>query len=627
MDPPEPEGDELMMVTFWPNNPYYTRRARQRGCTVEQFVQERHGQIRSWRDRYGERFWLILGWETFKPRHWCQDDGSEVHFADGEEAFEFYRRWVGTSVHTLHWRDCEKFGEDRFNDRPGGMDFLRRQGDDPAGYNLVIGDTSASRVHNAFEAFPELSAFWWEGGITTLCVNVGTAFCRGAARQYDRRWILDLSPYSYPYPIHEARFYEDMGEWGGFEGGTAGQSRLNFPKYTPEGVRLAGYSPEILLRAWLTGLMGGCDVLFQEASCLSHFVKVGEELRLTPIGEQAVKLAAFNRRIADRGRPAVPVAVVLDDYHGVEPNDGDSRPWSHIEPTTAHQAIRAFFEAAWPGHSQHPPRPWKSPQEYGEMLRGGFDYRPFERRIVAAGRWADCMNVYTASAEPRIFEDSELLLILGPHDPKRFDGAKFLRLAREGRTIVCAAASGIGWDALPPESPAEPVERAFVVDLDGRRRAVAPYRLVTVEAGADWEVLCRSEADEPVLMRKAAGEGELWFCAAEAALDTRGEIFGPLLDLLDGRFAKLQGLPVSLEGPHGLQWSVNRTAGGWLALLVNHAAEPWWGEVVFRGGDVCDVRELWEDKSAVWQATEGGCRVRIGVAPFAAAVLGIEQDG
>ncbi|MFC1461691.1 hypothetical protein ACFLQR_04155, partial [Verrucomicrobiota bacterium] len=187
--------------------------------SVNEFIELRFNQICDFQERLGERFYWCIGWETFQSGAWCDKNGNEPTFSTPREGFEFYKKWLTTNIQNLHWRNCLKFGEARFNKRPSLLEYLNSKGLGPEDFNLVAGDTIASRAHHAFEALSEIKAFWWECGHCMVCLQVGIPFVRGAARQYRKKWIADMSPYCGPYPLHEKEFYSDLGEWGGFEEG------------------------------------------------------------------------------------------------------------------------------------------------------------------------------------------------------------------------------------------------------------------------------------------------------------------------------------------------------------------------------------------------------------------------
>ncbi|MCK5844411.1 MAG: hypothetical protein KAG97_06865, partial [Victivallales bacterium] len=243
---PEPVEGEKYIVTFWPNNPYNERRAAQQKVEVEEYVEWAFDNILKLRDERGDDFIWCVGWEIFNAHGWCEKDGSLLVLNNRSEGFEFYKKWVATSLHTKHWRGSVKFGDAKNNTRPSALEFIAEKGFHPEDFNLALGCQTAHHAHYAFEAFPWLRAFWFEGGITSVNTQVGNCYARGAARQYDRKWIADISPYSYPYPIHKGNQYEDLGEWGKTEGGLKNKCRLNFPKYDKKMSRLAGYSDSAL---------------------------------------------------------------------------------------------------------------------------------------------------------------------------------------------------------------------------------------------------------------------------------------------------------------------------------------------------------------------------------------------
>jgi len=616
-DVPELKDNEILMVTFWPNNPYNERRAKQRNMSVNDFIEMRFRQICNLQKRYGDCFLWCIGWVIFQSRTWCDKRGLLPKFSTPQQGFDFYKKRLTTSLHNLGFRNALKFGEARFNNCSSTIEYLKKREIGLKDFNIVIGDTAASRAHHAFEALPDIKAFWWECGITSVCLQVGIPFVRGTIRQYKKKWIADVSSFSYPYPLHEDKYYDDLGEWGFFEGGLGKHARLNFPKYTPDMVRLGGYSPEMLLRVWLTALMGGCSFLFQEASSLSHFVKVNSKLKLTPVGKAAKKLVQFNRRI-NRGKPYTPVTLFLDQYHGIEPYSSP-QPWGFMEITRSAHQVSAFFETAYPRHSQFPlPFPWKNLAEYGLMLRAGFDYRPYERHLLCPGRWPDIFDVTLTDAQRSAFEDSKIIIALGPHNKNRVNEKMLRTLIEEGRTFVYTAGLGMNLEFLPSENSLLDGERTFECDCTtGRKYAVKPYRVYRVKPD-NWEVILTTGQSEPLLIRKSLGKGKIYLFTGECGLTTEGNMCTSLNHLLDQLITNV--VPFKVHG-EPIQWLVNHTDKGYLVMLINNSAKSWWGEVVWRGATIKDIHERWKEQSVVWQTTKSGAIVKLGVPCYESRIL------
>ncbi|MCC7517570.1 MAG: hypothetical protein IT578_00125 [Verrucomicrobiae bacterium] len=618
--PPEILDSEHQVVTFWPNNPYNAIRAKQRGVTVDEYNEWAFELIRKRCREVGERFLWCIGWETFHPAHWCLEDGSPPRFADRQEAFAFHQRWVRTRLQTLHWRNSLKFGEDRHNRRPSALEWIAEKRADPATCNLMLGSVLASHAHYAFETVPEAKTFWWECAISLMNLQVGFPFVRGAAKQYGRRWLVDVSPFCYPHPIQLEEHYKDLGEWGDLEGKVRGLSlpRMNFPKYTADMVRLAGWTPEMLARCWFAALMSGADYVYEEAASVTHLARSGDRLATTPVGERSARLADFNRRVEDRGRTQTPVALVLDFHHGVEPWMPESKkPWCHFEPGDGDAQIKGFFEVAYPGHSEWPgEHPWRNPREYGEMLRSGYDFRPHERRILCAGRWPDMFDVYLSNAPAAAFADAKAIVLLGEQRADGVRQAALRKLVEEGRSLVVGVEQLAGGGGLLGEIMIEAETRegwAVVEASTGVTTQERSFVFRVVRVSSEWETVLMTPEGRPLLLRRTFGRGEVWIWTVLFGLDTFGKPLDSWVASLNRLFAPL--VPFEFDGPP-LQRIINRTERGWLVAMLNHAAQPWHGTVRCRGVSPKEVRERWLEQSAVWWKTPDGASIRATIPPF-----------
>ncbi|GAI37354.1 unnamed protein product, partial [marine sediment metagenome] len=240
-------------------------------------------------------------------------------FASKREAYEFYREWVLTDLHKLHWsighisqaqrsrvykygvdRDIppEKYALGHDIGVPSTIPYLEQRGIDPGETFFGAGGVVAGSAAYLFSLGLKFKFFWWECSYVGTGLQPGIAMVRGAARQYGRKWLMDHSPYSsrmggsaFSGPF--ARGLEKLNSWGMTrEKAADGTERLEWhithPQFDEDGNRLSGLSTDMIRRDWLWGYMSGADAIFQEAAATTHFTKVGTsadaELRLTPYG-------------------------------------------------------------------------------------------------------------------------------------------------------------------------------------------------------------------------------------------------------------------------------------------------------------------------------------------------------
>lgn len=627
MEIPVPEDGETFILTFWPNNPYNERRASQRKVTVEEYIAWAFHNIEKLQQKMGDDFIWCIGWETFNSHTWCNEDGSPLHLNSRNEGFDFYRKWVSSSLHTKHWRNSVKFGDARFNGRPSALEFLSQKNMQPQDFNIALGCQTACHAHYAFEAFPWLKTFWFEGGITSVNCQVGFCYARGASRQYDRKWIADISPFSYPYPLHEGTYYRDLGEWGRFEGGANNCSRLNFPKYAEYMTRLAGYSASLLQRCWLSGLMHGADYVFEEASSLSHFVKINHALQLTPHGQAAAKVAEFNRQLPEEFKILSPVKLLLDFNHGIEPAVQE-KAWAHCPVEVSDFQILKFFDTAYPGHSKFPKDfPWKDQHEYGKMLLDKFDFRPYERKLLCNGRWPDIFDVHlNRSHNPDAYSEGDVILLLGQHALSRQDEKILLQLAERGAKIIfntehISADSELLLNEIKLSNNQSSSFLAFAAA--GRRIMENSIYNITRVTG-NWDSLYKNEFGFPILLKREIGKGVLYLCTVPYALNNDHSLLNCFVQFLDGVFQA--AVPFSINGDK-IQLIINKTNDGYLLTLINNEEKDWHGEIVGKRQNPISVGDIWNDTPMDWQCKGDDFSMEISVPRFDIRVIKINNPG
>ena len=179
------------------------------------------------------------------------------------------------------------------------------------------------------------------------------AFARGAARQWNRPWSVQVSPW--------------------FHGSctTSGPLRMIDDNYA-RGLD-AGHSLSFYERIWLHSWFSGAAMVTPENSSAIFFEGGDTPWTLTDHGEKAADVFQFMCD-HDRGVPYTPLAIVLDRYNGY--NGYKGRPWGILEPTTGDLEIRDLFQTQlFPGsdiihHRPNPDNPeagYLTPTPYGEL--------------------------------------------------------------------------------------------------------------------------------------------------------------------------------------------------------------------------------------------------------------------
>jgi len=209
--------------------------------------------------------------------------------------------------------------------------------------------------HSHYEAY----AAEWGTSVVGLEVgeNIGFtqskfAFTRGAARQWNLPWSVQMSP------------------WFGNAVTTRGP--LDTSGATATGLD-AGHSLSLAVRVWRHAWFAGAALVTPENSFNIFFEESKAPWKLTPHGEAAAKAFQF-MRAHDRGTPHTPLLVVLDHLAGYAPYHG--RTFGILPRTPGDQEIfdllerQLYFSPARlpiPGNPSNPEAGYLHPTPFGEL--------------------------------------------------------------------------------------------------------------------------------------------------------------------------------------------------------------------------------------------------------------------
>ena len=287
--------------------------------------------------------------------------------------------------------------------------------------NRVISVTG----HSHYEAY---AAEW---GARCIGLEVGEniaftqsklAFARGASRQWQRPWSVQVSPW--------------------FNGACTTGGPLRQEQGGARGLD-AGHSLSFYERMWLHAWFAGAAMVTPENSMAIFFESPEHPDSLTSHGRKASEVFRFMGE-HDRGIPWTPVAVVLDHLAGY--NAYMDKPWGILQPTTGDREVRDLFDfQLFPGsdHIHSPPdkanpeASYLRPTPYGES---------FDVLLTTAS--ANVLSSYPAillagdiefdhgfiDALGAALQHGSRVLISARH--REVLGAEFKMLARKGTTEV-----------------------------------------------------------------------------------------------------------------------------------------------------------------------------------------------
>jgi hypothetical protein len=450
---------------------------------------------------------------------------------------------------------------------------------------------------------PANTFYAYEGG-ADLCLlersidelgdlSTGIAFVRGAARQNDRQWGIDVSTF---------RTSNNMAT-----------------RFDSQEVLLGGWSPSYLKRHYYITFMAGAHVLRNEAT--SYYKSA---VQLDPFGRMTQDFADFAlNRHSDVGRPVVTTALLMDHYSGFDPkhwiyNQLDAVWYQDIPYSDGDRMINNFFRLAYPNHWLHgltPGAPFNDASGKADargfqtyLARGG-DPRPYEP--MGTTRYGQSIDVITDRAAAETLRNYKVIILLGDVRIGNQLRDALISWVREGGTLVASVNQQTGFD-----------ESFLGVRIGrGRRRETvstwradgAGYRdstgfTYTPVSATTATVLASSGPWIPLVTSNSVGGGRVIFSAVpylQNALNDRFLTIGTrLFDWLAEQTsaASIEGLPVD--------YIVNQALSRVLVTVVNNSGQEWTGTVLVpAAGDVVSVREYISDQDARWTSSSGTVRV------------------
>ncbi len=407
---PSPEDVDAwggnLIFFFRTNDPWNAFRCQEAGLPVEEFVEKRVNEILSLMKALPEgKVWWFFGGEQWNSGH-PHLRLEEYDYTSKGEAFRWYQHWVTTNEHQVHWRNS-KFGDSWDPGIPCVFQYLKRKGIALRELSMGGGGAVPLDVHYQHELGLKMS--FVEVFSSTPCTQIAVAFCRGAARQYDAFWSIYHPPHNYPAPTYTEVPKDET-------------RRVTSLIYDREMRRLGGPTESMLLRCWVVAHFSGTDINYMDGAPYVNWVEAEENtLRLTPAGRNAKRFADLVlRKKKSRGRPYVPVALLLEHNHGWTPGRGGPMraghdvTWYKLPFTAGDYMIENFFDAAFPGHSLYRrPRPWKTSEEQGRMMLEGFDFRPYEFKCVTSSTWGDSFDVLLDNASSDTLKKYKGIITLG----------------------------------------------------------------------------------------------------------------------------------------------------------------------------------------------------------------------
>lgn len=357
------------------------------------------------------------------------------------------------------WRDVYGADFDQFKQliKPAGLaGYQHRPASRQECFNLVgayftnrsqalLGRVISVTGHSHYEAYAG------EWGAKCIGLEVGEniaftqsklAFARGAARQWQRPWSVQVSPW--------------------FAGACTTSGPLRAEAGGARGLD-AGHSLSFYERMWLHAWFAGAAMVTPENSLAIFFEQPVAPWTLTSHGRKAAEVFQFMSS-HDRGVPYTPVAVVLDHLAGY--NGYMDRPWGILEPTPGDRATRDLFDSQlFPGADHIHGKPSRDNPEAGYL-------RPTP--------YGEIFDVQLSSASAEMLASYPVLLLAGDVEFSAEFLAKLTQALESGTKLLLSpahrAALGDRFASLARHPGVEVLE-AWVNPATGRPAAIPASRL------------------------------------------------------------------------------------------------------------------------------------------------------
>jgi len=456
---------------------------------------------------------------------------------------------------------------------------------------------------NAFDAYElGVDVGLLERGVDELGdVATGIAFMRGAGRQYDRPWGIDLSTWR-----------------------TAADSATRFDA---DGKQTGGWSPSYLRRHMYAAYMAGAYILQIEPT-----VYYGADGAANPFGLTVKRFADFAlRRHPDVGTPVVPTALMLDAHSGFDPKHGPYNQqhavwYQDIPYSSGDFMIDNFLKLAYPDHWRHgtaPGAPFSTPGGYQRFLASGGDPRPFEP--MPSTRWGDTFDVVLNTAPPSALRRYKVIVLLGDVVIDARLRQDLEPWVRAGGTLVVNVRQATSADETLLGVRLGDADRSGTISRwlsDRTAFTEPPFRYRTV-APSTARVLATSGDGAPLITSNAVGAGRVILTTPDhlqtIARDRLLDVGTRLFDQLHREHA-----PAVVSGP-GAQYMFSTAPGRLITTIINNSGATWNGAIAASiPGAVAAVREYTADTMAACTRADSVVTVTGSVPAYDLRIFAIE---
>jgi hypothetical protein len=511
-----------------------------------------------------------------------------------KDALAYFRKWFTSSQsHMEHWHQIVE---------PEVLSFYshaKRKNENFRELPLYYTDGTLFALQEAFRAgFPMVV---YEGGAGTLNpVQMGIASVRGGAKMFDTFWGVDMSPWTYG-PLGTVASTNNSGSW------------------------CEGLTPDAMFRIWLSVYLSGANMFLHEVGHTFFYTQSSSgEIGLSDYGCSAMHFYRLKEDIlADRGRPVVPFAIMLEEENGYrgdmiremtpagelktiyETQTPDERLliWqNHVSQVTRgdwqiYRTLSMLWPTpnnewkkmieCWPEKNFIDHNPENNPELTARIKVGQNDPRDYAK-YISDSAFADSFDIIPEDvAEERLSQYYRVLLLTGEIRTDSGLWEKIAAFTEKGGTVVLSLeqADETAIKALGISSFLE----SQIHNVTSVRTQLKPHLSVDETLmvhhvrfdSARMNVWAADEkTNQPLVLEIKLGKGRIYLLLFSYGMDRDGRKLSDIYrELLETLYVEHAG--VYKKGP-ACQMIVNQRSEDTLVTLLNHSKNDWHGEIIVK---------------------------------------------
>jgi len=358
--------------------------------------------------------------------------------------------------------------------------------------------------------------------------------------------------------------------------------------------------------------------------------------QLNPLGQTCHEFGDFAlHRHRDIGQPVVPIAFMLDFYHGFDTkhglwNQSDNVWYQAVSYSDGDRMLNNLLRLAYPDHwksGRYDGAPWTDATGFQQFLENGGDPRPYEP--MGKSRWGDNFDVILNNAPLRALQQYEVVFLAGDVKLTPDLKATLDDYVRGGGTVIVNASQVGASDAeflgvSLTETQKEETSSKWVADATSYTEPAYRYTVVTPTEAVR---LAESVLGDPLVTRRTVGSGAVILTTPLYLQDkSKKQILKmgeKLIDTLSNRYA-----PARISGPFPVEYIVNKGTDQVVVTVVNNSGEPWRGDVLVNQLRSSYTVSEWLSDTAVGAGESNG-RVRISaeVPPYDLRIYAVQFQG